>query len=75
MKYQTLPWIAGNPLALRIPLQKVTITAEGDETEDYEPQNGDAVTITLRSQRSEKTYTPEIEGNIATISDRTTARS
>ena len=69
MKYQTLPWIAGNPLALRIPLQKVTITADGHETEDYEPQDGDVVTIILRSQRSEKTYVPQIEGNIATISD------
>ena len=69
MIYQTLPWIAGNPLALRIPLQKVTITADGHETEDYEPQDGDTVTIILRSQRSEKTYVPEIEGNIATISD------
>ena len=69
MKYQTLPWIAGNPLTLRIPLQKVTITADGHETEDYEPQDGDVVAIILRSQRSEKTYVPEIEGNIATISD------
>ena len=69
MKYQTLPWIAGNPLRLQIPLQKVTITAGGHETTDYEPQDGDVVTITLRSQRSEKTYTPEIEGNIATIAD------
>ena len=69
MKYQTLPWIAGNPLALRIPLQKVTITAEGHVTEDYEPQDGDTVTIILRSQRSEKSYVPEIDGNIATISD------
>ena len=69
MKYQTLPWIAGNPLALRIPLQIVTITADGHETEDYEPQDGDTVTIILRSQRSEKTFVPEIEGNIATISD------
>ena len=69
MKYQTLPWIAGNPLALRIPLQKVTITADGHETDDYEPQDGDTVTIILRSQRSEKSYVPEIEGNIATISD------
>ena len=69
MKYQTLPWIAGNPLRLQIPLQKVTITACGHETEDYEPQDGDTVTIILRSQKSEKTFTPEIEGNIATISD------
>lgn len=69
MKYQTLPWIAGNPLTLQIPLQKVTITADGHETEDYEPQDGDTVTIILRSQRSEKTYVPEIDGNIATISD------
>lgn len=69
MKYQTLPWIAGNPLTLQIPLQKVTITAGGHETQDYEPQNGDVVTIILRSQRSEKSYVPEIEGNIATISD------
>ena len=69
MDYKTLTWIAGNPLALRIPLQKVTITADGHETEDYEPQDGDEVTIKLRSQRSEKTYVPEIEGNIATISD------
>ena len=69
MDYKTLPWIAGNPLSLRIPLQKVTITADGHETEDYEPQDGDVVTIILRSQRSEKTYVPEIEGNIATISD------
>jgi hypothetical protein len=69
MDYKTLPWIAGNPLALHIPLQKVIITAEGRETEDYEPQDGDVVTIILRSQRSEKSYIPEIEGNIATISD------
>ena len=69
MKYQTLPWIAGNPLALRIPLQKVTITADGHETEDYEPQDGDTVTVILRSPRSEKIYNPEIEGNIATIED------
>ena len=69
MKYQTLPWIAGNPLALRIPLQTVTITADGHVTEDYEPQDGDTVTIILRSQRRKKSYVPEIEGNIATISD------
>ena len=69
MDYKTLTWIAGNPLRLQIPLQKVTITADGHETEDYEPQDGDTVTIILRSQRSEKTYVPEIEGNIATISD------
>ena len=69
MDYKTLTWIAGNPLRLQIPLQKVTITADGHETEDYEPQDGDTVTIILRSQRSEKTYVPEIEGNIATIAD------
>lgn len=69
MKYQTLPWIAGNPLRLQISLQKVTITPGGHETTDYEPQDGDVVTIILRSQRSEKSYVPEIEGNIATISD------
>ena len=69
MKCKTLPWIAGNPLRLQIPLQKVTITADGHETEDYEPQDGDVVTIILRSQRSEKSYVPEIEGNIATIVD------
>ena len=69
MEYNTLPWIAGNPLTLQIPLQKVTITDDGHETEDYEPQDGDVVTIILRSQRSEKTYVPEIKGNIATISD------
>lgn len=43
MKYKTLPWIAGNPLTLQIPLQKVTITADGHVTEDYEPQVGDVV--------------------------------
>ena len=69
MDYKTLTWIAGNPLRLQIPLQKVTITADGHETEDYEPQEGDVVTIILRSQRSEKSYVPEIEGNIATIAD------
>ena len=69
MDYKTLTWIAGNPLRLQIPLQKVTITADGHETEDYEPQEGDTVTIILRSQRSEKSYVPEIEGNIATIAD------
>ena len=69
MDYKTLTWIAGNPLRLQIPLQKVTITADGHETEDYEPQDGDTVTIILRSQRSEKTYVPEIAGHIATISD------
>lgn len=69
MKYQTLPWIAGNPLRLQIPLQIVTITDDGSVTEDYEPQEGDTVTIILRSPRSEKIYNPEIEGNIATIED------
>ena len=69
MDYRTLPWIAGNPLRLQIPLQIVTITAEGNVTEDYEPQEGDTVTVILRSQRSEKIYNPEIDGNIATIED------
>lgn len=69
MDYITLPWIAGNPLRLQIPLQIVTITAEGNVTEDYEPQEGDTVTVILRSPRSEKIYNPEIEGNIATIED------
>lgn len=69
MDYKTLPWIAGNPLRLQIPLQIVTITADGHETEDYVPQEGDTVTVILRSQRSEKIYSPEIEGNIATIED------
>lgn len=69
MDYKTLPWIAGNPLRLQIPLQKVIITADGHETEDYEPQEGDKVTVILRSPRSEKRYNPKIEGNIATIKD------
>jgi hypothetical protein len=47
----------------------VTITAEGNVTEDYEPQEGDTVTVILRSPRSEKMYNPEIDGNIATIED------
>ena len=69
MDYKTLPWIAGNPLWLQIPLQIVTITADGSVTEDYEPQEGDTVTVILRSPRSEKIYSPEIAGNIATIED------
>ena len=69
MDYKTLPWIAGNPLRLQIPLQIVTITADGSVTEDYEPQEGDTVTVILRSPRSEKIYSPEIEGSIATIED------
>lgn len=69
MDYKTLPWIAGNPLRLQIPLQIVTITADGSVTEDYVPQDGDTVTVILRSPRSEKIYSPEIEGNIATIED------
>ena len=69
MDYKTLTWIAGNPLRLQIPLQIVTITADGSVTEDYEPQEGDTVTVILRSPRSEKIYNPEIEGNIATIED------
>ena len=69
MDYKTLTWIAGNPLRLQIPLQIVTITADGSVTEDYEPQEGDTVTVILRSPRSEKMYNPEIEGNIATIED------
>jgi hypothetical protein len=50
-------------------LQIVTITADGSVTEDYEPQDGDTVTVILRSPRSEKIYNPEIAGNIATIED------
>ena len=69
MDYKTLPWIAGNPLRLQIPLQIVTITADGSVTEDYEPQENDTVTVILRSPRSEKIYNPEIAGNIATIED------
>jgi hypothetical protein len=69
MNYKTLPWIAGNPLRLQIPLQIVTITADGSVTEDYEPQENDTVTVILRSPRSEKIYNPEIAGNIATIED------
>lgn len=69
MDYTTLPWIAGNPLRLQIPLQIVTIMADGSVTEDYVPQEGDTVTVILRSPRSEKIYNPEIEGNIATIED------
>ena len=69
MDYKTLTWIAGNPLRLQIPLQIVTITADGSVTEDYEPQEGDTVTVILRSPRSEKIYNPEIEGSIATIED------
>ena len=69
MDYKTLTWIAGNPLRLQIPLQIVTITADGSVTEDYEPQEGDTVTVILRSPRSEKMYNPEIDGNIATIED------
>ena len=48
----------------------MTITADGHETEDYEPQDGDVVTIILRSQRSEKeNIRSRNRGNIATISD------
>ena len=69
MKYKAIPWVQGNPLTLRIPLEKVIITPEGTQTTDYVPQEGDEVVVKLKSERKTYDYTPEIEGNIAIITD------
>jgi hypothetical protein len=69
MEYKTISWVAGNPLKLQIPLQKVVINRDGRQTVDYEPTGEDTVTILLMSRVKTYEYTPEIEGNIATIED------
>lgn len=69
MKYKAIPWVQGNPLTLRIPLEKVIITPDGTQTTDYVPQEGDELVVKLKSERKTYEYTPEIEGNIAIITD------
>lgn len=69
MKYKAIPWVQGNPLTLRIPLEKVIITPDGTQTTDYVPQEGDEVVVKLKSERKTYDYAPEIEGNIAIITD------
>lgn len=69
MKYKAIPWVQGNPLTLRIPLEKVIITPDGTQTTDYVPQEGDEVVVKLKSERKTYDYSPEIEGNIAIITD------
>ena len=69
MKYKAIPWVQGNPLTLRIPLEKVIITPEGTQTTDYVLQEGDTVVVKLKSERKTFDYAPEIEGNIAIITD------
>lgn len=69
MKYKAIPWVQGNPLTLRIPLEKVIITPDGTQTTDYVPQEGDELVVRLKSERKTYDYTPEIDGNIAIITD------
>lgn len=69
MKYKAIPWVQGNPLTLRIPLEKVIITPDGTQTTDYVPQEGDEVVVRLKSECKTFDYVPEIEGNIAIITD------
>lgn len=69
MKYKAIPWVQGNPLTLRIPLEKVIITPEGTQTTDYVPQEGDELVVKLKSERKTYDYTPEIDDNIAIITD------
>lgn len=69
MKYKAIPWVQGNPLTLRIPLEKVIITPDGTQTTDYVPQEGDELVVKLKSERKTFDYAPEIEGNIAIITD------
>ena len=69
MQYKAITWVQGNPLTLRIPLEKVIITPAGTQTTDYIVQEGDVVAVRLRSERMQFDYEPEIEGNIAIITD------
>lgn len=59
--------LQGNTFTLAIPL-RVYIIDEGDVVlEDYTPDEGDEVVITLKGPRRFYTYTPRIDGNLARI--------
>lgn len=63
-----LPWVQGNMLTLALPL---TIVHLGDTptTEDYEPQQGDTISVFLKGLMHCKEYTPTVDGNVLYITD------
>ena len=66
---KTLKWVGGNKLRLIIPLQKVTLTAEGKTTEDYYPAEGDKVMMNLQTACRTIHLTPTIEGSNLIVED------
>lgn len=59
--------LQGNTFTLAIPLRVYIIDEGGVVLEDYTPDEGDEVVITLKGPRRFYTYTPRIDGNVARI--------
>lgn len=59
--------LQGNTFTLAIPLRVYILDEGGVILEDYTPDEGDEVVITLKGPRRFYTYTPRIDGNVARI--------
>lgn len=59
--------LQGNTFTLAIPLRVYIIDEGGVVLEDYTPDEGDEVVITLKGPRRFYTYAPRIDGNVARI--------
>lgn len=59
--------VQGNTFSLAIPLQIYVISGSSMVLQDYTPDPTDVVTIQLKGDRRQYTYTPTIQGNTAFI--------
>ena len=59
--------VQGNTFSLAIPLQIYVISGSSMVLQDYTPDPTDVVTIQLKGDRRQYTYTPSIQGNTAFI--------
>lgn len=59
--------VQGNTFSLAIPLQIYQVQGEQMVLQDYTPESTDVVTIQLKGERRQYTYTPSISGHTAYI--------
>ena len=59
--------VQGNSFSLAIPLQIYYINGDQMDLEDYTPDPTDEISIQLKGERRQYTYTPTVDGNICNI--------
>lgn len=59
--------VQGNSFSLAIPLQIYYINGDQMDLQDYTPDPTDEISIQLKGERRQYTYTPTVDGNICNI--------